>query len=994
MLSHPRLWSSALAMSVLALSGLALFTAPTTAQEPAPAVQAEGLRHPASVAPWDHVSSDIPVDPRIQFGALPNGMRFAWVENPKPEERVYLRMHVDAGSFAEGTTEQGLAHFLEHMAFNGSTNFEAGTLIEWFQEHGMSFGADTNAHTAFSETVYKLDLPHNDVETITDGLRVMRDFASEMLLAEEEVQAEKGVIDGEQRERDSAGFRNFVQVLNRQYSGTRLPKRLPIGVKEVRDEFTAAGVRAFYERWYRPENTTLVIVGDLGDLNPEQMIQDAFASWEGPGTPVEAEPALGQPDMLDLVFALYDEEIPAQSIQIANLKPYQHRPDTVEQRRKDLVKSVAYSMLNLRFSEMLRKEDTPFVSASIGQAGGLKVFEGGQLSVTADGEQWEEGMKAAYVELRRALNYGFQEAELEEIRANLRLSLDEAVEREATASSASMREAILQTIEEGGVVSNAETDREIYLPALEAMTVEDCLNALRNDWRKGELSIVATGSVQIDNDRETLLAVLEEARNVKISKGEDIAVAEFAYASDPANAGEIVSQEHVEDLDFWQVQFANGVRLNVKQTDFKERQVLLHARLGHGLAGVEDDHVITGSLASFAYDAGGLEAHSADELRRINAGRQVGLGMAVEEDQFSISGGTTSDDLLRTMEMAVASMNHGGYREEGMAQFKSILPLIYNQFAVTPQGPIFFEFAPAVLEGDSRASLFGITAFPEKEVLEAIDMAAIKAAISGAMKDAPLEITVVGDVEVNDVIALAAQTFGAMAPRRELTMEQRHASIKPGVEVRSEIATADQKATLMMVFPADDGFDSKRRRNLSFLGQVLNDRLRLVVREELGAAYSPGAGAESSQVFHGLGGLMIQANGEPSGVDDLIAACRGVAEDLASNGVTQEEVDRLSEPILNQLRDAQRTNGFWLGSLNEAQGNPQTLQDMRSLMEDYSNLQVDEISALAASYLIPDRASMLVVLPKITTEIATPAPPSPPGDAVEEVAVPVGDGGR
>lgn len=982
MLSHPRLWSSLLASSALALSALALSAAPTLAQEPAPAVQAEGQRHPGSVAPWDHAQSDIPVDPRIQFGALANGMRFVWVNNPKPEERVYLRMHVDAGSFAEGTTEQGLAHFLEHMAFNGSTNFEAGTLIEWFQKHGMSFGADTNAHTAFSETVYKLDLPHNDPETIADGLRVMRDFASEMLLAEEEVQAEKGVIDGEQRERDSAGFRNFLQILNRQYSGTRLPKRLPIGVKEVRDEFTAAGVRAFYERWYRPETTTLVIVGDLGGFSPEQLIEEAFASWEGPGTPIEAEPALGQPDMLDLVFSLYDEEIPAESIQIANLKPYRHRPDTLAQRQQDLTKSVAYSMLNLRFSEMLRQPETPFISASIGQAGGLKVFEGGQLSVSANGEEWEEGMKAAYIELRRALNYGFQEAELEEVRANIRFALDEAVEREATASSASIREAILQVVEEGGVVTNAVTDREILLPALNALTVEACRDALRNDWRQGELSIIATGSVQIDHDREKLLAVLDEARKVKISKGDDIAVAEFAYASDSAIAGEIASQEHVKDLDFWQVRFANGVHLNIKKTEFKEREVLVHARLGHGLAGVPDDQVITASLASFTYNAGGLEAHSADELRRINAGRQVGVGLAVEEDQFSISGSTTPDDLLRSMEMAVAWIDHGGYREEGILQFKSVLPLIYNQFAVTPQGPVFFEFAPAVLEGDSRASLLGITAFPEKEVLEAIDMAAIRTSIADAMKDAPLEITVIGDVDVNEVIALAAQTFGAMAPRRELEAEVRHASVKAGVEVRSEIATADKKATLMMLFPADDGFDSSRRRNLSFLGGVLNDRLRLVVREELGAAYSPGAGAESSQVFHGLGGLIIQANGEPGGIEDLIAACRGVAADLAANGVTAEEVERLAEPILNQLRDAQRTNGYWLSALDEAQGNPQSLQDLRSLIDDYSNLKVEEISALAASYLIPDRASMLVVLPKVAAE------------AVAEVPVPVGDGSQ
>jgi len=962
----PRRLAALLAVTPLLLwpAALAAQEGAVLTQEPAPSIQAEGQRAPGSAAPWEYLQSDIPVDSRIHFGALPNGMRFAWVQNPKPEERVYLRMHIDAGSFAEGETEQGLAHFLEHMAFNGSTNFAAGTLIEWFQKHGMSFGADTNAHTAFSETVYKLDLPHNDAATIVDGLRVMRDFASEMNLAEEEVQAEKGVIDGEQRERDSAAFRDFLQVLNRQYAGTRYPDRLPIGKKPIRDAFTAAGVRAFYERWYRPENTTLVIVGDLGDFNPEELIAAAFASWESPGTPVEKEPALGSPAMKDLVFAVYDEEIPAESIQIANLKPYVKRLDTVAQRQADLTRSLAYAMVNLRFSESLRKPETPYVNASVGQAGGLKVFEGGQLSVTASDEQWQEGMTAAYVMLRKALNYGFQDAELEEIRANVRRGLDEAVEREATASSAGIREAILGAIEEGGVVSNAVTNREILLPALEALTVEDCVAALREDWRGGTLSIIATGSVQIDNDRETLLGVLEQARGVKISRDEAIEVAAFAYASDPSQAGEVVSQEHVQDLDFWEVTFANGVHLNIKKTDFKERQVLLHVRLGQGLSAVADDQVVAASIASFVYDAGGLEAHSADELRRITAGRQVGIGMGVGDDQFSFDGGTTPDDLLLEFELACAAIEHGGYREEGITQFKTVLPLIFNQFAVTPQGPLFFDFSPAVLQGDLRASLLGLTWFPPREQLEVLDMESIRAAIAGPMAAAPLELTVVGDVDVNQVIAQAAQTFGALPARQVAQPIKRRASLKPGVEVRREIPTADKKATLMMFFPADDGFDTVRRRNLSFLGSVLNDRLRLVVREKLGAAYSPGAGAEASQIFQGLGGLVIQANGEPAGIDTLIEACRGVAQDLATNGVTEEEVARLSEPILNQLRDAQRTNGYWMSAINEAQGKPQSLQDLRSLVDHYSNLKAADISALAASYLLPEKASMLVVLPQ------------------------------
>ncbi|MCB9915081.1 MAG: insulinase family protein [Planctomycetes bacterium] len=248
-------------------------------------------REAGTAAPWPQATSDVPVDPRVHFGHLDNGLRYAWANNAEPKERVYVRLHVDAGSFAERDDEVGMAHFLEHMAFNGSRHFAAGTLIEWFQEHGMSFGADTNAHTAFSETVYKLDLPNRDETTLREGLTVLRDFADGLTLADEEVQNEKGVIDGEERERDSAGFRTFRKVFEKLYAGTTPPNRLPIGTKPVRDAFTAESVRAFYTNWYRPENMTLVVVGDLRDYDPLPLITELFGDMQGPARPSRSSPA-------------------------------------------------------------------------------------------------------------------------------------------------------------------------------------------------------------------------------------------------------------------------------------------------------------------------------------------------------------------------------------------------------------------------------------------------------------------------------------------------------------------------------------------------------------------------------------------------------------------------------------------------------------------------------------------------------------------------------
>jgi zinc protease len=933
-----------------------LLSTPLHAQELLPA---------GTVAKWEHESSDIPVDARIHFGALENGLRFAWVDHGEPKDRIYVRLHVDAGSLGEADSEVGMAHFLEHMAFNGSKHFAAGTLIEWFQEHGMSFGADTNAHTAFSETVYKLDLPDRDSATLRDGLQVLRDFADGLLIAEDEVQAEKGVIDGEERERDSAGFRVLKQNLERQYAGTLLATRLPIGTKPVRDQFGAQTVRAFYEKWYRPENMTLVVVGDLRELNPEALIQEMFHDMAGPGTSVDPEPLLGTPTMDDLFYSIYDEEIPSVQIGVSMLKPFVDRPDTAAQRVSDLPRAVAHAMLRLRFTEAIKKPETPYLSASVGNAGGLEVYEGGTLNVVSAPDKWQESLTAAYLELRKALNFGFQQAELEEIRANFLRGLDEAVDREATAHSAGIREAILSAVETGGVPSDADTDRAILKPALEALTTEACLKALRDNWRGGTLSLTTAGNLQLEHAEDQLMGVYEAARKIEIKADESFSDIKFAYASEARETYGQIQKTLVEDLNFWMVEFENGVRLNLKKTDFKERQILMYAKLGEGNLGIADPDLVSASLAGFTFSGGGLAEHSAADLRRLMAGKQVGVTMGIEDDHFGFTGSTTAEDLLLQFELTCAFMQHAGYRPDMLNIVHAQLPLIFEQFKHTLNGPLRLEFSPEILRGDLRGNILGLAPFPSQAELAAVDMDAVRKAIAGPMKNAPLEITVVGDLDIEAAITAAARTFGALPKRRaDPPLGTAQASLASGVHMERSIDTADEKATLLMFFPTTDGFDRKLRRSLFLLGKVVDDRLRLEVRERLGAAYSPGAQAGSSEVFKGLGAILIQAAGDPAKISELIEACQNVASDLAKNGVTKAELHRLSEPLLKSLRDAQRTNGYWMRSLYQAHSQPDTLDGIRDLVEFYQNIKVEELNKLAAQYLVPERASRLVVLPK------------------------------
>lgn len=916
----------------------------------------------AEIRAWPHENSDIQLDDRIHFGNFKNGLRFAWASNPEPNDRCYLRLHVNVGSLAETDSEQGMAHFLEHMAFNGSENFEAGTLIEWFQAHGMSFGADTNAHTAFSETVYKLDLPNSDEKTLREGLTVMKDFAFGLLLEEDEVQAEKGVIDGEERERDSAQFRMMLEQLDKMFAGTRYKDRLPIGTKEARDAFTAKSVRAFYEKWYRPDNMTLVLVGDLGERNPENLFAEYFEGVPCPSSPLPEEPDTGKPEKYAFSFSIHEEEIPTVDVSFGIMSEWEKRPLTVAQGISELPLSYAYSMLNLRYAELAKKEETPFMSASASNSEVFDVFEDNSLNVTSAPEKWAPALGLAEQELRKALQFGFQDIELDELRAGALRRLDEAVEREATAHSRGILSSILAAAEEDSVPTRAAWRKNTYGPAIESLTVEDCHNALKAAWDSENFSITTAGNLDLgEKAKNRLKMALWASQRVEVNAGEEISVGEFAYASSKETVGKVSSSNKVEDLDFEHLKFENGVSVNIKKTDFKENQILVHLNVGEGRLSLEIEKNPLAWVGEKVFDSGGLGEHSDEDLRRLLAGKQVGVSFAMGEDRFSLSGGTTMEDLGLQFELMCAYLNDPGWREDGIVQLRRAIPQIFESLKHQHGGPLTLEFLPSLFENDPRFS------FPTQDGIMEVDIEAIRDWLGPVLAEGAMEVTIVGDLEMEETKSLAAQTFGTLNTRKELKRwEERRVVPATATGIRGDytIETQVPKSLVFIIYPALDGMDSERRRGMSMVGTVLNDRLRLEVRERLGAAYSPGAGAEFSSVYKDNGAIYIQAMADPDKVETLVEACLATADTLAKEGATDEEVKRLTEPAINGLRDSIRTNGYWLDGLSKALRRPGALDDMRSIQSWYENLKADQVNPWAEKFLGRERANVCVVNPE------------------------------
>ncbi len=927
-------------------------------------------RLPGAPRDWEHATSDVPVNPRVHFGELPNGLRTVWMVNGEPRQRLYLRLHVDVGSLAEEDSEQGLAHFLEHMAFNGSEHFAAGTLVEWFQGHGMDFGADSNASTDFSETIYELDLPRCDEATLRDGLTFLRDVAGGLLLSEAEIAAEIGVIDGEERERDSAAFRAAIEDLRDAFEGTRPALRIPIGIREVRAAFSAPSVRAFWQRWYRPENMTLVVVGDLGDLDPAPVLAEMFGSLPVLESPPAAEPPRGTPPARDDVFTHCNTELPVMTVTASRWKPWEDEPHTRAEMVEDLPLQYARRMVNLRFRELSRQPDAPFLQASLGGAGGLRVTEGEELSLVAQPTRWQAALAVGEQELRRALLHGFRPQELDEVRKEALRAMDEAVEREPTRQSQSWVRDLLAAAEDRVVPTTAETDRQILLPAVEALTVEACRDALRKAWGEGHLRLSAVGGLDLGADGQAVLkSAWGQSATVEVAPPPELADEAFAYASRAEDAGAVESRVVAEDLGLTQVVFANGVRLNVKPTDFRAREVLLVARVGQGLLTLEPARFPVAWMAGQILDQSGLGQHGPDELRRLTAGRDVGVGFAVGEDAFVLSGRTTPDDLLLQLELMRAGLVDPGWREDVLGEARRSLPPTFESLRHDPSGPLQLSFLRNLHGGDPR---FGL---PPQESLLAVGLDELRGWLLPQLADAPVELTVVGDVEVDAVVAAVARTFGALPPRaapRDLS-ERCRVGLTWGLHEEASIETELDKALLFLVLPLTDGRDAALRRQLNLLGRVVDDRLRVLVREKEGLAYSPGAAVNASDLYPGVGFLLMNVFADPARLGDARAACLSIADALATEGVSAEELDRLRTPLLAQVRDQMRRNAFWLGVLEDSQTRPGALDEIRQLESDYLAVTAETLSALASRFLDSAKASWLVVTPAAKPAEAPPA---------------------
>ena len=916
----------------------------------------------ATAVPWPQAASDIAPDKNATFGTLDNGFRYIIYPNTEPPKRVSLRLHIASGSLMETDDQQGLSHFLEHMVFNGSKDYSAQELIPKMQRLGISFGAHANAYTSFDETVYMLDLPDLSDETMKLGFTVMRDFGDGALLTREEIDKERGVILSEKVSRDSVSSRLMEQQFSQLLPGSLVAKRFPIGTEEVIKNAPRERFTDLYSRFYIPQRMTFIVVGDIDPKEMQAKIMRTFSSMTNPPQPGK-NPDLGpikQPEGIETaVFA--DKEVTSTDVSLMLVRPAVVKPDTAAARTAEMTLDIAHSIINRRFERLAKVEGSAIATGSISKNSLFNYLELGSLDITAADDRWQEAVPILQQEFQRALQYGFTDAELAEAKSNLLNAYEQQVKQKASRESDTLATGLAKTINDGTVFSDPESELKLAKNALATVDLAACHEAFKKFWESAGYHLVLTTKEKPVAAEKELSTLFEESRGKPVEPPAARVNEAFGYTNF-GKPGTVTSRKEVKDLAVTQLVLSNQVRINLKPTDFEKGSVRLLARVGSGKLTQPKDMPMLDDFATAIYEGGGLGKHSNDDLQQILAGKNVGTSLAIGEDAFTLSGTTTAADFATQAQLMCASLTDPGYREEALWQFQKAVPMMFQQLKHTPAGPK--QELQAWLHGDdSRFAL----ATPEK--LSSYTLADAKRWLTPELTKGYLELSIVGDFEIEKILPDLLATFGAIPTRAAAAPplpELRKIQFPNAPAAKSFAYDSKISQGIATTFWKTAPLRGNQRefRRLNVLGDIYSDRIREEIREKLGASYSPVAGASGSDGFDGLGYIIAQSIGKPEDLELLLKTMRELADKLAKDGATADELDRALKPTLGQLDKTLRDNTYWLGTvMSQSQSDPKRLDLARGRDADYHSITLTEINALAKKYLHGENALLIAIKP-------------------------------
>ncbi|WP_178128755.1 M16 family metallopeptidase [Rhizobium rhizogenes] len=908
---------------------------------------------------WPQATSDLPAESGVRFGTLPNGMRFAVMHNATPSGQVAIRFRIATGSLQENDDQQGLAHFLEHMAFKGSTHVPEGEMIRTLQRLGLAFGPDTNASTGYNETVYALDLPEAKPDTVSTGLMLMRETASELTLDAGAFDRERGVILSEEKLRDTPQYRGGIGFMNLLLPGQRVPLRSPIGKTDIIRNAPVDLVRDYYRSNYRPDRATLIVVGDIDAVAIEADIRNRFGNWTA-ATPAPAEPDIGVLEKQGQRVGAVVVPGGATRVQIAWTSPYDASPDSVAKRRADLVENIGLAVLNRRLSFLAQQPNPPFVSAQAGSQDLYKSAHVAMIAADSDPDKWQAALVAIDQEQRRIAQFGAEQSEIDREITEYRSMLQAAAGGAATRASPDIATTLAWSTGENLVFTSPAGDLSLFDAAMKGLTADEVNRTLQSVFAGNGPLLVLQVPQMPDGGIATVEKAYADSRTVPVAAPEHAASAVWPY-SDFGPPGSVVEQHAVEDLGITMARFANGVRLTVKPTTFRTNEVLVRANIGRGRLDLPHDRPLP-IWAAPAMSLSGLKAINYDDMQKALAGNVVGNDFSIQDGAFRFEGATRPDDLAMQLQLLTAYASDPAYRPDVFKRVQQAYLNSLPQLQATPGGVVSRDLAGLLHSDDPRWT------FPDQAQLRDAKPEDFEGLLRPLLSNAQIEIIIVGDIKVDDAIRMTAQTFGALPSRPDAQEQASGSNVRfpaptPQPVERLQDGRSDNAAAVVAAPIGDFLSDLPRAAAANVTGSIFQNRLVDQFRVAEGATYSPQGDVDLSRSIPGYGFTYVYVETTPAKVDHFFDLVDKIAADLRDSDVSLDELTRAKAPMIEEIKRSQQTNGYWLEGLHGAQTDPRRLERIRSSINGYQSITAQDIRAIATTYLKPETFWRMKILP-------------------------------
>lgn len=904
--------------------------------------------------------SPLPIDPQVTVGTLENGLRYYVRANERPENRAELRLVVNAGSVLEDSDQQGLAHFVEHMAFNGTENFQRQELVEYLEGIGMRFGPDLNAYTSFDETVYMLTIPMDDPEVLTTAFRILADWSSNLLFEREEVDKERGVVIEEWRGRRGAGARIADLQFPVMLEGSRYAERLPIGQREVLETAPHETLKSFYERWYRPDLMAVIAVGDFDATAIEALIRQHFAHLQAP-TPEAERPLHDVPVHERTRFhAATDPELPVTRIEIMHKQPAS-QPTTALEFRQSLVERAFNGMLNERFNEITQKPNAPFLGAFSGKSGFVRPTDVYILgAVVADGGV-ERGLEAVLAEAERVARHGFTAGELDRYKLNLIRSLERAhAERERT-NSAVYADAYISHFLRGSPIPGIEVEYQLAQLLVPGIQLEE-VDRLAREWITEQNRVVMVSGPEKEDaelpDEAALRRVLEAVATADIEPYEDTASDDPLLAAVPA-PGDIIEELHHEGVDVVEWRLGNGVRVLLKATDFRDDEIVMRAYGPGGTSLAPDEHALSAGFAVPAVQTSGIGTFSAVGLQRALAGKSVRVAPFITGLEQGFNGNSSRADvetLFQLVHLYFAAPREDPEAVESLIERQRAL--LANR-SMDPMAAFGDTVQVTLTQHHPRTRPMTV------ERLEELDVDYAHAFYRDRFADASdFTFVFVGNLDL-DALRPLVQTYLATLPSTGRADSWRDDGVRPpdGVVERVVRQGLEPRSTTRIVFHGPIDYSLDASHVVQSLAGVIRIRLREVLREDLGGTYGVQVGATTRQQPDERYTLTISFGADPERLDDLVAAAFQELELIRSEGPSEQDMQRVREAQRRERETSLRQNGYWVGQIGAYDRSGHDLIDILSYEDRVEALTADMVRDAARALLRMDNYVRVSLFP-------------------------------